>query len=72
MKAKLLFGILLLQLLRMGKTDMAQWEVIYNRRFSREIIRAETFVQAVELAKNLAAERGLSQDHIVGVNYLAY
>ena len=51
---------------------MAQWEVIYNRRFAREIIRAECFVQAVELAKNLAAERGLSQDHIVGVRYLAY
>lgn len=51
---------------------MAQWEVIYNRRYSREVIHAECFVDAVELAKQRALERGLSLEHIVGVRYLAY
>lgn len=51
---------------------MSIWEVRIRKHMTPRSVKAETFIEAVEAARQLVIAEGIDPKEIVAVNYLAF
>ena len=54
------------------KEPMTTWEVKFTKRHSKWLVKAHTFIDAVEEAKRIAEREGIDLEELLAVEYIAY